>query len=240
MRVAIVGATGRLGSLAARLVQDAPDLELHAAVGSADSLDAVNGADVIFDATRLEVSRRVVEHAVNALIPVVVGTSGWTAQRIAELGTVHSPVCVIPNFSLGSVLGSAIAALAAPFFDTVDVVETHHAGKLDSPSGTAVRTAELIADARRRVGLEGAVPGAGQDARGQLVAGVPVHSLRQAGVVAEQVVTLGRLGESLRIEHVTTSSESYAEGILLALRSAPDLRGIVVGLDALLDLPGLS
>lgn len=240
MRVAVVGAPGRLGSLAVRLVDEAADLELHAALGSGDSLDAIDGADLVFDATKLEVSQQVVEQSLARHIPVVVGTSGWSAAQVAGLGTVHSAVLIVPNFSLGSVLGSALAAIAAPYFDTVDIVETHHAGKLDSPSGTAVRTAELIAEARRETGVENVVPDAGQPARGELISGIPVHSLREVGVLAEQRVVLGRTGESLRIEHVTTSNDSYADGILLALRKVAGLTGVTVGLDALLDLPGRS
>lgn len=240
MRVAVVGASGRLGSLAVRLIEQSTDLQLHAALGSRDSLDSLDGADAVFDATKLEVSQQVVEQSLARHIPVVVGTSGWSATQVAALGTVHSPVLIVPNFSLGSVLGSALAALAAPYFDTVEIVETHHAGKLDSPSGTAVRTAELIADARRATGVENPVPGAGQEARGQLVAGIPVHSLREVGVLAEQRVVLGRSGESLRIEHVTTSNDSYADGILLALRKVSGLTGVTVGLDALLNLPTRS
>ena len=133
-----------------------------------------------------------------------------------------------------------LAQIAAPYFDSVEIVEAHHAAKVDSPSGTAVRTAELIADARRATGVENPVPGAGQEARGQLVAGIPVHSLREVGVLAEQRVVLGRSGESLRIEHVTTSNDSYADGILLALRKVSGLTGVTVGLDALLDLPTRS
>ena len=240
MRVAVVGASGRLGSLAVRLIEQSTDLQLHAALGSRDSLDSLDGADAVFDATKLEVSQQVVEQSLARHIPVVVGTSGWSATQVGSLGTVHSPVLIVPNFSLGSVLGSALAALAAPYFDTVDIVETHHAGKQDSPSGTAVRTAELIADARRATGVENPVPGAGQEARGQLVAGIPVHSLREVGILAEQRVVLGRSGESLRIEHVTTSNDSYADGILLALRKVSGLTGVTVGLDALLDLPTRS
>lgn len=238
MLVAVVGASGRLGSLTVSLVTDTVDLELHARVGSADALEAVAGADVIFEATRLDVSERVVAVARAHNIPLVVATSGWTDSRVRALGTDGSPILIVPNFSLGSVLGSALSALAARYFDTVEIVETHHAGKRDSPSGTAVRTAELIAEARRSSGLEGAVPGAGQEARGELVAGIPVHSLREVGILAEQRVVLGRTGESLRIEHVTTSNESYAEGILLALRRVSGLTGVTVGLDSLLDLPG--
>lgn len=238
MKIAVVGASGRLGSLAVRLIEQSDDLQLHAAIGSADSLDAIAGADAVFDATRYEVSREVIAAAQAHSIPSVIATSGWSAERIAELGEPQAPVLIVPNFSLGSVLDTYLASIVAPFFDTVEIVETHHAGKLDSPSGTAVRTAEVIAAARATTGLEGAVPGAGQAARGQLVAGIPVHSLRQVGVLAEQRVVFGRTGESLRIEHVTSSNESYADGILLALRKVAGLAGITVGLDALLDLPG--
>lgn len=240
MRIAVVGASGRLGSLAVRLIEQADDLELHATINSGDSLDAIAGADVVFDATKLEVSQLVVAAAQAHNVASVVATSGWSADQVAKLGAVTAPVIIVPNFSLGSVLGTVLSAIAAPYFDTVEIIETHHAGKIDSPSGTAVRTAEVVADARRVTGVEGAVPGAGQEARGEIVAGIPVHSLRMVGVLAEQRVELGRSGESLRIEHVTTSNESYADGILLALRKVTGLTGITVGLDALLDLPGRS
>lgn len=240
MRIAVVGASGRLGSLALRLIEQANDLELHAAIGSADSLDGIAGADVVFDATKLEVSKRVVAAAQQHGVAAVIATSGWSANEVEQLGAVPSPVLIVPNFSLGSVFGTALSAIAAPYFDTVEIIETHHAGKIDSPSGTAVRTAEVIADARRATGMEGTVPGAGQEARGEIVAGIPVHSLRMVGVLAEQRVELGRSGESLRIEHVTTSNDSYADGMLLALRKVQALTGVTVGLDALLDLPGRS
>ncbi len=239
MRIAVVGATGRLGALAVRLVSESDDLQLHASIGRSDSLDEIAGADVVFDATRFEVSQQLVATAQRHGIPAVIGTSGWSAERIAALGRVSAPVVIVPNFSLGSVLATALSAMAAPYFETVEIVETHPLTKLDSPSGTATRTAEVIAAAREATlsGEQGAsIPA--QPARGQLVAGIPVHSLRELGVIAEQRVELGRSGERLRIEHVTTSNESYADGILLAVRRAPGLHGVTVGLDALLDLPG--
>jgi 4-hydroxy-tetrahydrodipicolinate reductase len=127
--------------------------------------------------------------------------------------------------------------MAARFYDSIEIVEAHHAGKVDSPSGTAVRTAELMAEAR---GADGPVsaPHADQRARGQLVAGIPVHSLRLSGLLAEQRVILGGDGETLTIAHSTLSNEAYEAGILLALRRAPETEGVVVGLDALLDLGG--
>lgn len=238
IRVAVAGATGKMGQLALRLIEEAEDLELHAALDSKSSLDLMLGADVAFDVTHPGASAEIVEFAAGAGIPIVVGTSGWSSERISEISAFvrgHADagaVLFIPNFSIGSVLGTAFAKLAAPFFDSIEIVEAHHAGKVDSPSGTAVRTAELIGAARGPV----AAPHADQRARGQLVSGVPVHSLRLAGVAAEQRVVFGGDGETLTVTHSTLSPSSYEAGILLALRSAPEASGVTVGLDALLDL----
>ena len=146
-----------------------------------------------------------------------------------------SAVVFVPNFSVGSVLATSFAALAARFFDSIEIVEAHHAGKLDSPSGTAVRTAELMGEARAELGPVLA-PHIDQRARGQQVWSVPIHSLRMQGVVAKQDVHFGGTGELLTITHETLSPESYEAGILVALRKAPSLKGIVVGLDKLIDL----
>ncbi|WP_308799885.1 4-hydroxy-tetrahydrodipicolinate reductase [Agromyces silvae] len=247
IRVAVAGATGKMGTLARNLIEAAGDLELHAALDSRSSLGELDGADVVLDVTHPAVSADIVRHAVTSGIPIVVGTSGWSADRIAEIHRLQRDredargVLFVPNFSVGSVLGSAFAAMAARFFDSIEIVEAHHAGKVDSPSGTAVRTAELMAEAR---GAEGpvAAPHADQRARGQLVAGIPVHSLRMTGLLAEQRVILGGTGETLTIAHSTGSAEAYEAGILLALRRATEATGIVVGLDALLDLgmPGVD
>ncbi len=238
--VAIVGATGRMGQLAARLVDEADDLSLHAAVGSADPIDLVDGADVVLDLTLPQASQLVVEHAVAQGIPTVTGTSGWSAERIAGLRRLVGDkpglgVLVIPNFSIGSVLATSLAAQAARFFDSIEIVEAHHAGKVDSPSGTAVRTAELIGEARASIGPVIA-PHNDQRARGQQVASVLIHSLRMLGVVAKQDVIFGGTGEVLTISHDTISSSSYEAGILLALRAAPSTEGVVVGLDSLMQL----
>ena len=240
IRVAVVGATGRMGQLATRLIEQADDLEIAAAIGSSDSLDGMTGADVVLDLTLPQSSQLVVDHAVQLGIPTVVGTSGWSSDRIASLQRVVAGkpglgVLIIPNFSVGSVLASSFAAQAARFFDSIEIVEAHHAAKVDSPSGTAVRTAELIGDARAALGPVIA-PHADQRARGQQVASVPIHSLRLQGVEAKQEVVLGGRGELLRITHETISSSSYEAGILLALRTVPTTEGVVVGLDKLLDL----
>ncbi|GAA1845386.1 4-hydroxy-tetrahydrodipicolinate reductase [Agromyces salentinus] len=244
IRVAVAGATGKMGTLATALIEAADDLELHAGLSSTSELDEMLGADVVLDVSHPAASVGIVEFATGAGIPIVVGTSGWSADRIADIRRFvrdhdeAGAVLFIPNFSVGSVLGTAFAALAAPWFDSIEIVEAHHAGKVDSPSGTAVRTAELVGEARAAKGPV-AAPHADQRARGQLVSGIPVHSLRMSGLLAEQRVVLGGDGETLTIAHSTLSPSSYEAGILLALRHAPQAVGVTVGLGTLigLDLP---
>ncbi|CAB4607921.1 MAG: 4-hydroxy-tetrahydrodipicolinate reductase [Actinobacteria bacterium] len=230
IKVSVVGATGRMGKLALELIEAANDLELHSALDSRSDASLSDGADVIFEVTRLDVSQQVVAKAISAGQKIVVGTSGWSAARLAELNDLgQAAVVVIPNFSVGSMLATRFAAEAGKFFDSIEIVETHHAGKLDSPSGTAVRTAELIS-ANRTTPVT--APAADQDARGQLVAGIPVHSLRLAGVSAKQDVHFGGVSELLTISHETTSVSAYSAGILAAIRFAADAQGLHVGLDA--------
>lgn len=231
IKIAVLGASGRMGALALALIKDASDLTLHAALDSKSDLNEALGADVIFDVTRLEVSERVVEFASANSIPVVVGTSGWSADKLAKYAAVSAAVVVIPNFSVGSMLATRFAAEAAKYFDSIEIVETHHAGKIDSPSGTAVRTAELIAKNRDGAPL---VPGAGQTARGEIVAGVPVHSLRLKGVSAKQEVSLGGESELLTISHETSSVNAYSQGILASIRFASTASGLHVGLESVL------
>lgn len=231
IKVSVIGATGRMGKLALDLIDAADDLELHSALDSKSDASLSDGADVIFEVTRLEVSQQVVARAIDAGQKVVVGTSGWSAERLAELPSSlgDSAIVVIPNFSVGSMLATRFAAEAGKFFDSIEIVETHHAGKLDSPSGTAVRTAELIS-ANRTTPVT--APAAEQDARGQLVAGIPVHSLRLAGVSAKQDVHFGGVSELLTISHETSSVSAYSAGILASIRFAAKAQGLHVGLDA--------
>jgi 4-hydroxy-tetrahydrodipicolinate reductase len=238
--VAIVGAAGRMGGLADRLLTQHPDFEVHARLGRGDALDALDGADVVFDVSLPAVSPQVVEAALDRRIPIVVGTSGWTADRLAPVerrvtADEGLTAIVIPNFSLGSALATRFAELAAPHFESIEIIEAHHAAKTDSPSGTAIRTAELVAAARAELGPV-AAPHADQRARGQLVAGIPVHALRMSGVSARQEVVLGGTGETVRLVHETLSDASYEPGILLALRAATSTTGLTVGLGALLGL----
>jgi 4-hydroxy-tetrahydrodipicolinate reductase len=238
--VAVVGGNGRMGRLVRSLIDRNDDFAVHAVLGSGDSLDAVAGADIVVDVTVPAVSPDVVAAALDHGIPALVGTSGWSADRIAKLRSrvaddAQPGVIIVPNFSIGSTLATAFAAFAAPWFDSIEIVESHHAGKIDSPSGTAIRTAELIGSARSEIGPV-AAPHADQRARGQQVASVPIHSLRHAGLSARQEVVFGGDGETLRILHDTHTDASYEAGILVGLRAIRDARGVVVGLDGLLDL----
>lgn len=239
-RVAVAGATGKLGRVVAELVEAAEGYELVARLDSRSELSEMIGADVVVDVTVPGVSQGVVDFAISQGIQVLVGTSGWSQERISALestlaGRDDTGVIIIPNFSIGSVLGTALSTIAGRFFDSIEIVEGHSASKIDSPSGTAVRTAELIGLARDERGPVIA-PHTDQRARGQQVASIPVHSLRLAGLIAKQDVIFGGTGETLTISHTTFSSSSYEQGILLALDAARDARGVTVGLDKLLNL----
>lgn len=237
IKVAVVGATGRMGKLALELIEAAQDLSLHSALDSKSELSATNGADVVIDLTRFEVSQSVVAHAIANSQKLVVGTSGWSATNLQQLEKqLHgseAAVVVVPNFSIGSMLATKFAAEAGKFFESIEIVEAHHAGKIDSPSGTAVRTAELIA--KERDGKPVLLPGVGQQARGEVIAGIPIHSLRIKGVSAKQDVLLGGESELLTLSHETTSVKAYTAGILASIRFAANSRGLTVGLQSVLE-----
>lgn len=240
IKVAVIGATGRMGKLALDIIHGASDLSLHAALDSKSELTQAIGADVIFEATNLEVSKSVVDFAVANNMKVLVATSGWTQGSLSAVESRisgDSAVVVIPNFSIGSTLASKFAAEAAKYFDSIEIIETHHAGKLDSPSGTAIRTAELISSSRQDAGKDQPlIPGVGQSARGEVVAGVPIHSLRIDGVSAKQEVHLGGKDELLTISHTAGSVNAYALGILESLRFTASSAGLTVGLNQVLGI----
>ena len=239
-RVAVVGATGRLGGAACRLIEQQSDLALVAQLDSSSDLGEMLGADVVLDVTTPGVSPTVVDHAVRNGLSVVVGTSGWSEERQRALrplleASPEAGVIIVPNFSLGSVLATHFATIAARYYESIEIVEAHHAAKVDSPSGTAVRTAELIGHARADIGPVLA-PHIDQSARGQQVASVPIHSLRLQGVAARQSVHFGGDGEVLTLSHETLGTSAYEAGMLLALRAAATSTGLIVGLDRLIDL----
>lgn len=238
--VALVGGTGKLGSIIRAVIDELDGFEIARVLTSSSELDELDGADLVVDASTPQVSVDIVRAAVDRGINVLVGTSGWSAERIALVRPLveaaETGAVFIPNFSLGSVLGSALAAAAAPFFASVEIIEAHRDSKVDSPSGTAVRTAELVAAARSEQGPVSA-PHADQRARGQQVASVPVHSLRRPGVIARQDVILSGPGESLTLTHDTVDpAQAYAPGIRLAVPFAATARGIVVGLENMIDI----
>ncbi|MGN6741846.1 MAG: 4-hydroxy-tetrahydrodipicolinate reductase [Amnibacterium sp.] len=240
-RIALAGASGRMGRLVAEVVDGLEGYEVTVPLRSGDDLARVADADLVIDVTLPQVSPKVVAAAVGAGRPVLVGTSGWSAERLAALRpTVPADgpgVFVVPNFSVGAVLAGAFAEQAAAWFDSIEIVEAHHAGKADSPSGTAVATAERINAARAELGPV-AAPHTDQRARGQQVGSVPVHALRLHGVLARQDVLFGGAGEVLTIRHETISPAAYVPGIRLALAALESVRGLVVGLERVLLPPG--
>ncbi|MEG0029033.1 MAG: 4-hydroxy-tetrahydrodipicolinate reductase, partial [Aurantimicrobium sp.] len=199
--VAVVGASGKLGSLVCRLINESEDFTLAAQLGSQSDLSEMLVADIVVDVSLPSISRKVLEFAVENGKSIMIGTSGWSAERINQVEPLiesHPEVGVIfiSNFSLGSALSAHLATLAAKHFDSIEIIEAHGIHKVDSPSGTAVSTAERIGKVRDQ---DVQAPHADQRARGQLVAGVPVHSLRMEGVVAKQDVIFGGNGETVTI-----------------------------------------
>ena len=248
IRVAVLGASGRMGSEACRAVDAADDLDLVAALGSADSVEELvrSKAEVAVDLTRPDAVMDNLKFCVGHGISVVVGTSGFDEQRLSDVrGWLADAsgvgVLIAPNFAVGAVLMMRFAAQAARYFESVEVVELHHPDKADAPSGTARRTAELIAESRRAAGL-GAPPDntstALEGARGSTVEGVPVHSLRVRGMVASQEVLFGGVGETLSIRHDSSDRSSFMPGVLLGIREIRNRPGLTVGLEHLLDLDG--
>ena len=236
--VALAGGSGKLGRIIRSVIDEMPGFQVTTVLGSGSDASEIAGADLVVDATRLEASEKIVREAIARRIPVLVATSGWSAELVAEIAPLAEaagvPVVFIPNFSLGSVIGSQIAAQAAKYFDFAEIIESHRDTKVDSPSGTAVCTAELI-DAARETPV--AAPNADQAARGELIAGVPVHSLRRPGVIAQQQVVLSGPGESLTIQHDTADPQAaYAPGIRLSVAGTLAASGVVVGLENFLEL----
>jgi 4-hydroxy-tetrahydrodipicolinate reductase len=248
LKVAVLGARGRMGTAAVAAIDGAAGMELVAALGRKDPLDILvdKGAQVVVDLTVPGSTEANVRFAVEHGIHAVVGTTGWDAARLAALAELlaahpETGVLIAPNFALGSVLATHFAARAAKYFESVEIIELHHPGKVDAPSGTALRTAQLMAKARAEAGVP-AAPDATETAldgaRGASVDGIPVHSVRLAGLVAHQEVLLGSPGEALTIRHDSFNHASFMPGVLLGVRSVGARPGLTVGLDGYLDLEG--
>ncbi len=246
LKVGVLGARGKVGTEICKVVDAADDLDLVAQIDVGDDIDVLvsSGAQAVVDFTHPDVVMDNLEFCIDHGIHAVVGTTGFDDGRLAQLQTwlEASPstgVLIAPNFSIGAILMMRFAAAAAPFFDSVEIVELHHPQKADAPSGTARRTAELSAAARREAGA-GARPDATSTsldgARGADVEGVRVHGLRIQGMVAHQEVILGGLGETLTIRHDSMDRASFGPGVITGLRQIPSHPGLTVGLEHFLDL----
>jgi 4-hydroxy-tetrahydrodipicolinate reductase len=246
IRVGVLGALGKVGSEVCRAVEEADDTELVARVDADDELDALvtNGAQVVVDFTHPDVVMDNLEFCIDHGIHAVVGTTGFDDERLDTLRRwlADAPgvgVLVAPNFSIGAILMMRFAATAAPFYESVEVVELHHPDKADAPSGTARRTAQLIAAARREAGsdpIPDATSSALDGARGADVEGIRVHGLRIRGLVAHQEVVLGGLGETLTIRHDSLDRASFTPGVLVGVRAIGSHPGLTIGLEQFLDL----
>ncbi len=246
LRVGVLGARGKVGREVCRAVADADDLVLAAEVDVDDPLERVAdaGVEAVVDFTHPDAVMANLEFCVGRGIHAVVGTTGFDEDRLTRLrewlaGSPRTGVLVAPNFSIGAVLMMRYAAEAARFFESVEIIELHHPTKADAPSGTARRTAELVAAAREDAG-SGPVPDATstslEGARGADVDGIRVHSVRARGLVAHQEVVLGGIGETLTLRHDSLDRASFTPGVLLALRQIRDRPGLTVGLEHLLPL----
>ena len=240
IKVGILGARGRMGSEVVKAVTDAPDLELVASLDLGDSLDALvsNGAQVVVDFTTPDSVMANLEFLITNNINAVIGTTGFDDARIAKikslLASSKSGVLIAPNFAIGAVLMMEFATKAAKYFESAEIIELHHPNKVDAPSGTAARTAELMSKSRKDAGLA-AMPDATSTtldgARGATVGDVPVHSVRLRGLVAHQEVLLGGIGETLSIRHDSIDRVGFMPGVLLGVRQVVNHPGLTFGLE---------
>ncbi|MCA1984015.1 4-hydroxy-tetrahydrodipicolinate reductase [Nocardioides nematodiphilus] len=248
IKVGVLGARGKVGSEICTAVEAAEDLQLAAGVDAGDAITGLSdaGVQVVVDFTHPDVVMGNLEYCIKNGIHAVVGTTGFTDERLDTLRgwLADAPgvgVLIAPNFSIGAILMMRFAAIAAPFYESVEVIELHHPTKADAPSGTARRTAELIAAARREAGVgpvpDATIDGASLDgARGAVVDGIHVHGLRIRGMIAHQEVVLGGPGETLTVRHDSMDRASFAPGVLTGVRAIAEHPGLTVGLEHFLNL----
>jgi 4-hydroxy-tetrahydrodipicolinate reductase len=241
MKVAVLGAKGRMGAETVAAIESASDLTLSSALDLGDSLDQLikTGTEVVIDFTHPDSVMKNLEFAINNGIHVVVGTTGFDDKKLSELKNLLSKnpkvgALIAPNFGLGAVLMMQFSQKAAQYFESVEIIELHHANKVDAPSGTAIRTAELITDARKQ-SKKGAMPDASKTiipgARGAKVGDVPIHSVRSHGYVAHQEVIFGDTGETLSIRHDSINRAGFMPGVLIGVRNVAKHPGLTVGLE---------
>ncbi|MFM7949371.1 MAG: 4-hydroxy-tetrahydrodipicolinate reductase [Actinomycetales bacterium] len=244
IKVAVVGAKGRMGQEVCHAIKGETDLDLYAAIDLGDSLESIRGAEVMVDFTSPDAVMNNLDFAISSGIHAVVGTTGFTDERIKKLKSDlishrNIGVLIAPNFGLGAVLMMQFAATAARFFESAEIIELHHPEKVDAPSGTATRTAEIIAASRASANL-GAMPdktaSSINGARGAKVSEVPIHSVRLRGLVAHQEVLFGDKGELLTIRHDSLDRSGYMPGVLLACRKISQHPGLTVGLENFLKI----
>ena len=241
IRVGVLGARGRMGAEVVKAVTNASDLDLVAQLDLGDSLDQLitSGAQVVVDFTTPDSVMKNLEFLIQNDIHAVVGTTGFDLARIDSLSKELSKhpkvgVLIAPNFAIGAVLMMEFAEKAARYFESAEIVEMHHPAKVDAPSGTAARTAELMTQARKD-SKKGAMPDATKQslegARGSKVGDIPIHSIREQGLVAHQEVLLGGVGETLTIRHDSLDRAGFMPGVLLGVRSVINHPGLTHGLD---------
>jgi 4-hydroxy-tetrahydrodipicolinate reductase len=241
IKVGVLGARGRMGAEVVKAVSEAADLELVASLDIGDSLDQLktSGAQVVVDFTTPDSVMANLEYLISNGINSVVGTTGFDADRISKLEKMIAAnpkvgVLIAPNFAIGAVLMMEFATKAAKYFESAEIIELHHPNKVDAPSGTASRTAELMSKARKEAGMS-AMPDATSTsldgARGASVGDIPVHSVRLRGLIAHQEVLLGGLGETLTIRHDSLDRAGFMPGVLLGVRKVISQPGLTFGLE---------
>lgn len=244
IKVAVLGAKGRMGAETVRTVKAQSDLSLVAELDLGDSLDAIKNADVVVDFTHPDSVMNNLEFAIKNGVHVVVGTTGFDEAKLAQVKSwlANSPkvgALIAPNFGLGAVLMMQFAAHAAKHFESVEIIELHHPNKADAPSGTATRTAEMITQARKeaeRPPMPDATAQSLPGVRGAKVGDVPIHSVRLRGLVAHQEVVLGDQGETLTIRHDSIDRTGFMPGVLVGIRNVGSHPGLTFGLEHFLGL----
>ncbi len=239
MRVGVLGARGKVGTTMTAAVESAEDLTFSVGVDAGDDLRRFTGSDteVVIDFTHPDAVMDNLKFLIDNGIHAVVGTTGFTAERLDQVKDwlADKPgvsVLIAPNFAIGAVLTMHFARQAAPYFESVEIIELHHPQKADAPSGTAARTAKLVAEARKGLPPNPDATSTGLDgARGVAVDGIPVHSIRLTGLVAHQEVLFGTQGETLTIRHDSLDRTSFVPGVLLAVRRVAERPGLTVGIE---------
>ena len=243
-KVAVLGSKGRMGAEVVKAITNSSDLELVASIDQNDDFNIVknSGAQVAVDFTTPDVVMKNLELLIESGISPVVGTTGFTEEKIAQLQKMLDAkngvsLRLVPNFSIGAILMMRFAKAATRFYDSAEIIEYHHPQKVDAPSGTAIRTAQIIAKERKANNLAknpdataSEIPGA----RGSKIDGIPVHAVRMPGLVAHQEVIFGSLGETLTIRHDSFDRESFMPGVLLAIRNIAKKPGLTIGIDDLI------